>query len=35
LVLTFSAASAVVVVLLGIIRGEDGGYEPEALEEHR
>jgi uncharacterized membrane protein len=35
LVLTCSALSAVVVVLLGIFRGEGGGYEPEALEEHR
>jgi len=35
LVLTFSAASAVVVVLLGIFRGGGGGYEPETLDEHR
>jgi uncharacterized membrane protein len=35
LVLLCSAASAVVVVLLGIFRGEGGGYEPEALEAHR
>jgi len=35
LVLTCSAASAVVLVLLGIFRGEGGGYEPGALEEHR
>jgi len=34
-VLTFSALSAVVVVLLGIFRAGGGGYEPEALEEHR
>jgi mono/diheme cytochrome c family protein len=35
LVLIFSAASAVVVVLLGIFRGAGGGYEPETLNEHR
>lgn len=35
LVLTCSALSAVVVVLLGIFRADGGGYEPETLEEHR
>lgn len=35
LVLTCSAVSGVVVVLLGIFRGEGGGYEPAALAEHR
>ena len=35
LVLLCSAASAIVVVLLGIFRGSDGGYEPEALSEHQ
>ncbi len=34
-VLGCSAASAVVVVLLGIFRGAGGGYEPETLNEHR
>ena len=34
-VLTFSALSAVVVVLLGIFRAGGGGYEPETLEAHR
>lgn len=34
-VLLFSATSAVVVVVLGIFRASDGGYEPETLEEHR
>ncbi len=35
LVLTCSALSAVMVVLLGIFRAEAGGYEPETLEAHR
>lgn len=33
-VLWFSGLSAVVVILLGIFRGSDGGYEPEQLNEH-
>ena len=35
LVLFFSAATSVLVVLLGIFRAEGGGYEPETLEHHR
>lgn len=35
LVLTCSALSAVVVVLLGIFRADEGGYDPETLEAHR
>jgi len=35
LILLFTALSSVVVVLFGIFRAEDGGYEPETLEHHR